>query len=87
MHLNRRTLHDPSPLSLDAIHVAVYAALPVSVEPEVCANSPTMAYPSVLRVTGFPAVFPMTIAARLLSSALVPAAYSNPSSTSRDSNF
>jgi hypothetical protein len=45
MHLNRRTLHDPSPLSFDAIHVAVYAALPVSVEPEVCANSPTIAYP------------------------------------------
>ena len=43
MHLNRRTLHDPSPLSFDAIHVAVYAALPVSVEPDVCANSPTMA--------------------------------------------
>src|ERR1700693_2334215 len=43
MDLTRRTLHDPSPLSFDPIHVAVYASLPVSVEPDVCANSPTMA--------------------------------------------
>jgi len=42
---------------------------------------------SVSPMTGFPTVFPMTIAARLLKSALVPAAYSNPSSTSRDSNL
>jgi hypothetical protein len=46
-HLKRRILHDPSSFSFDAIHVAIYTTLPISAEPEVCADSPTRA-PHVL---------------------------------------
>ena len=88
MHLNRRTLHDPSPLSFDAIQVAVYTALPVPVEPQVCANSPTMAtQSSLLSMTGFPGVFAMTICARFLRSRSRPSNLFEPFLHTRNSNF